>query len=202
MKEKNPPSLTSLFIQKLATPGFLLTSDILRKHFAFKSELFLLGPWNSVALILDLKTLGKGLEMEISIPRPKRPCRVGVILYSFRIQPPSIRISGLHVCMCSTVSKSCKQYLPGFQHPSTANSLQHKSFPSQFTFHTCFPKSSKSEEQILLLAMLWWKPLTHRNNQSAGFGLTSWLDADITFHRSFLGVSYCHGNSNQKPFHE
>lgn len=84
---KNPPSLTSLFIQKLPTPGFLVTSDILRKHFAFYSELFLLGHWNSVPLILDLKTLSKGLEMEISIPGPWRPCRVGAILHSFRTQP-------------------------------------------------------------------------------------------------------------------
>lgn len=86
-RKKRPPSLTSLFIQKLAKPGFLLTSDILRKHFAFKSELFLLGPWNSVPLILDLKTLSKGLETEISILGPCRPHRVGAVLHSFWTQP-------------------------------------------------------------------------------------------------------------------
>lgn len=132
MKEKNPPSLTSLFIQKLATPGFLLTSDILRKHFSFKSESFLLGPWNSVPLILDLKTLGKGLEMEISIPRPKRPCRVGVILESFRTQLyPPVHQNLRAPCVYVQYSKQELQTVfARFPHPSTANSLQHESFPS------------------------------------------------------------------------
>lgn len=129
---KNPPSLTSLFIQKLATPGFLLTSDILRKHFSFKSESFLLGPWNSVPLILDLKTLGKGLEMEISIPRPERPCRVGVILESFRTQPyPPVHQNLRAPCVYVQYSKQELQTVfARFPHPSTANSLQHESFPS------------------------------------------------------------------------